>query len=268
MNRIDERFRQLRARGNVAFIPFVTAGDPALGVTEKIILAAEKAGADVIELGFPFSDPVADGPVIQASYARVLSRGQSNEDVFGMVESLRRQSEIPVVAMISYSLVFRMGVERFLDRAVRAGLDGATVPDLPVEEAGQLHEMASERDFRLVCFVTPATGDRRRALVVRHARGFIYYISVRGITGERKALPPDLVENIGRLRSLTDVPVAVGFGISAPAQARAVGQVADGVIVGSAIVRRIEDATEKGEDPASAVSEFVHQMAEAARGGR
>ena len=268
MNRIDSAFESLRRDGHAAFVPFLTAGDPDLATTERIIPAAAAAGADILELGFPFSDPVADGPTIQASYTRALSAGQRTRDVLRMVESVRRSCQIPIVAMISYSLVFRMGFGRFLEQACRAGLDGATIPDLPVEEMEGFQEEARARDFHLVCFATPATTERRRAMIVRLARGFIYYICVRGITGARASLPEDLAENISKLKSLTDVPVAVGFGISTPQHARAVAQAADGVIVGSAIVRRVHEAAEAGGDPVRAVVEFVSLMSRAAKGAR
>jgi len=268
VNRIDERFEALRVAGQAAFIPFLTAGDPSLEVTRRAICAFERAGADVIELGFPFSDPIADGPTIQASYTRALGTGQRTEDVFRMVEAARAEAKLPIVAMISCSLVFRMGFDRFVDRAVAAGIDGATIPDLPVEEMEPLRATADARDFRLICFVTPATTDARRAIAARLARGFIYYISVRGITGARADVPADLAENIAKLRSETDVPVAVGFGISRPEHARAVGRVADGVIVGSAIVARMHEAAgNPAEDPAEAGARFVAEMAAAARFG-
>jgi len=268
VNKIDAQFAQLRASGQAAFIPFVTAGDPDLDTSARIIGAAERAGADIIELGFPFSDPVADGPVIQASYTRALARGQTTEDAFRMVESVRRSVRIPMVAMISYSLVFRMGFGRFLERAARAGMDGATIPDLPIEEAEGLHEQADQHNFRLICFVTPATTERRRALIVRVARGFIYYISVRGITGARDALPADLVDNITTLKSLTSVPVAVGFGISKPEHARAVARIADGVIVGSALVSCIRQAVAQGEDPVQKSADLVGGMKNAMRSAK
>ncbi|MEF8787779.1 MAG: tryptophan synthase subunit alpha [Planctomycetota bacterium] len=266
MNRIDATFQRLRDEGRAAFIPFFTAGDPDPDTTEELIARAGEAGADLIELGFPMSDPVADGPTIQASYTRVLERGQKCEDVFRMAERARERTDIPLVAMISYTLVFKMGHEAFVERAIEAGFDGATIPDLPIEEAEGLHEMCREKDFRLICFATPATTDERRDMVAEHARGFIYYIAVRGITGERSALPPDLVENIEDLKSRTGVPVAVGFGISAPEHAREVGKVADGVIVGSAILRRINEAAESCGDPVGAATDFISDMSRAAKG--
>jgi tryptophan synthase alpha chain len=268
VNRIDATFEALAAQNQAAFIPFLTAGDPDLGTTRRTIAAVADAGADVIELGFPFSDPIADGPTIQASYTRALDGGQRTEDVFRMVEALRAESQIPVVAMISYSLVYRMGFDAFLDRAIAAGIDGATIPDLPVEEMEPLRGEADRRDFRLVCFVTPATTDARRTMAARLARGFIYYISVRGITGARDRMPADLAENIGKLKSQTQVPVAVGFGISRPEHARAVGQVADGVIVGSALVSRMHGAAKSGGDPVRVAADFVAQMATATHSAR
>jgi tryptophan synthase alpha chain len=266
MNRIDKRFDMLREPGRAAFIPFLTAGDPDLDTTLRVLEGAEQAGADLIELGFPFSDPIADGPTIQASYTRVLERGQHVSDVFQLVEKARRNGcELPIVAMVSYSLVYRMGFERFLERALEAGIDGATVPDLPVEEAERFFPMAQEKGFHLVCFVTPATRESRRKMVARHAAGFIYYISVCGITGERTALPSDLQDNLSELRTITDTPIAVGFGISAPDQGRAVAEIADGVIVGSAIVKRMHAAAtgDTADDPADAALEFIGQMADA-----
>lgn len=266
MNRIDATFDKLRADGQAAFIPFVTAGDPDLDTTARIIPAAERSGADIIELGFPFSDPVADGPVIQASYTRALAEGQRTEDIFRMVESLRSDCEIPIVAMISYSLVFRMGFDAFMGRARRAGIDGATIPDLPIEETEAFHEAAGRREFRLICFITPATTERRCSIILRHAAGFIYYISVRGITGERASMPAYLARNIREVKSRTDVPIAVGFGISKPEHARAVAEVADGVIVGSALVKRMHQAAERGGDPVKVAGDFIVQMSRAAKG--
>jgi len=170
--------------------------------------------------------------------------------------------------MVSYSIVFRMGFEAFVDRAFSCGIDGATIPDLPIEEAEPLFGLAEERDFRLICFATPATTQARRRLVAEHAHGFIYYISVRGITGARSELPPDLVDHIAELRAATSVPIAVGFGISGPEHAQAVARIADGVIVGSAIVKRMAAAAEGGADAAEAALGFIRTMATATRNAR
>ncbi len=265
MNRIDARFKDLGARGRAAFIPFFTAGDPAPETTVELLRRVQDAGADVVELGFPYSDPIADGPTIQDSYHRALRRGLRVGEVFDMVRQARDRCELPIVAMASYSLVFRMGMEDFMDRCLAAGLDGATVPDLPVDEAEPFFTMAKERDFRLVCFATPATSEHRRELVIEHAHGFIYYIAVRGTTGERTELPPDLVDNLAALKRRTEVPVTVGFGISRPDQAAAVAGHADGVIVGSAIVKRMAAAANAREDPVETALGFIRTMAAATR---
>jgi tryptophan synthase alpha chain len=230
------------------------------------MVQAAEAGADIIEVGFPLGDAVADGPVIQESYKRVLARGQKNKDVFELVGRVRERTDVPLVAMVAFSLVINMGFERFLQNALDAGFDGAIIPDLPVEEAKRYEELCREEDFHLVSFATPATPRERREYIAEHARGFIYYISVRGITGERSELPDDLVENIRDLKSVTGLPVAVGFGMSTPDHARSAGQVADGVISGSAVLRRIRDAEEAGEDPVEAACEFIRAMSRAAKG--
>ncbi|MEE9487417.1 MAG: tryptophan synthase subunit alpha [Candidatus Brocadiales bacterium] len=239
-NRIDQRFELLRSKKEPAFIPFITAGDPSLDVTRGLILELERQGADIIELGIPFSDPIADGPVIQASYYRALTRGLKLADILHFTKDLRNETDIPIVAMVSYSIVFRTGAEKFIDIARDAGFDGATIPDLPVEESEAIIRAAEGRNFRIVCFVAPTTNPDRMARIARCAQGFLYYISVVGITGTRNSLPEDMTENIDRLKCMTNCPVAVGFGISTPEQARAVGRVADGVIVGSALIKEIE----------------------------
>jgi len=266
MNRIDARFAALKQSGKAAFIPFFTAGDPDLETTKRLMIGAEDAGADVIELGVPFSDPIADGPTIQASYTRVLEHHQRLAAVFDLVSAARQGGcELPVVAMVSYSIVFRIGFDEFLRRAIEADIDGATVPDLPVEEATAHFAAAAERDFRLICFVTPATTEARRALVIRHARGFVYYISVRGITGERSELPPDLTDNIALLKASTSTPIAVGFGVATPEQSAAVARTANGVIVGSAIVNCMAQAAQQGTDAAQAALDFISRMNGAAK---
>ncbi len=251
----------LRENDRKAFIPFITAGDPDSDSTIKILENAENAGADIIELGFPFSDPVADGPTIQASYTRVLERRQKNEDVFAIIEHARAKTQIPIVAMISYSLVYKMGFERFIERALKAGLDGATIPDLPAEEMQNFIPLCKESNFHLISFITPGTTMERKRQLLSFAEGFIYYIAVRGITGERKSMPQDLKVKIGELKNATDLPVAVGFGISNPQQAASVAAIADGVIVGSAIVRRMHESFEKGKDAAEEALNFFGEMA-------
>ncbi|MDR4507352.1 MAG: tryptophan synthase subunit alpha [Candidatus Brocadiaceae bacterium] len=257
MNRVDKKFQELKQQKKAAFIPFITAGDPDLSTTRELILELEKKGADIIELGIPFSDPIADGPVIQASYNRALSRGVKVAQILAMVSSLRKESEIPIVAMVSYSIVFKGGGQAFIEKAREAGLDGFTIPDLPVEENDELFKIAKLKDFKLVCFVAPTTTDQRMAFIAQNSQGFLYYISVVGITGTRVRLPDDLVQNINKLRQMTKVPIAVGFGVSTPEHVEMVGKVADGVIVGSAIIKEIEKYANK---PAGELVRLVGEL--------
>ncbi len=265
MNRINKKFAELKKRGERAFIPFLTAGDPDIETTVDIIESADEAGADIIELGFPFSDPVADGPTIQASYSKVLGKGQKNEDVFRMVEKIRQKSSIPIVAMISYSLVFKMGFENFINRAVSSGIDGATIPDLPAEEAEKFVPDCDRHNFSLISFTTPGTSFRRREKLLSMGRGFVYYIAVRGITGQRASMPEDLNDNIEQIKKQTALPVSVGFGISNPTQAQAVAEVADGVIVGSAIMSRITDSVKNGKNPVNETLSFISELSGAVK---
>lgn len=241
MNRIDEVFESLRAAGRQALIPFLTAGDPDLASTPALAAALLDAGADVLEIGFPYSDPIADGPVIQASYTRALARGCRLDGVFAAARAIADAApRTPLVAMTSYSLVHRRGPARFLDEARRAGFSGAIVPDLPAEESLALAELAQARDLKLVQLVTPTTPEARAAEVVARASGFVYCVSVAGITGERAALPAELLGRLAWLRAQTRLPLCVGFGVSTPGHVRMLRGHADGVIVGSALVRLVE----------------------------
>ncbi len=267
MNRIDQKFQELRRRKEPAFIPFITAGDPDLETTRGLVLELERRGADIIELGIPFSDPIADGPIIQASYYRALSKGLKVSQVFECVRGLRKETDIPIVAMVSYSLVFKGTPENFVARAKESGLDGATIPDLPIEESDAVHLAAKEKDFKIVCFVAPTTTPERMSRIAKGTQGFLYYIAVVGITGVRDALPPDMRENIQKLKGMTDKPIALGFGVSTPEQARVVGQVADGVIVGSAIVKELERYVDRpATERIKAVGEFTSRLVAGAKG--
>jgi tryptophan synthase alpha chain len=244
MNPIDALFRRLRAENRKAFIPFLTAGDPDLAFTREALAAVAAAGASLVEVGFPFSDPIADGPVIQASYTRALARGLKLADVF---DALRQVSaapgwQTPLAAMASYSLVYKRGPAAFIDRAKAAGLAGAVVPDLPVEEADDLAKLAADKDFKLILLVTPTTSPQRAERIVKACGGFVYVVSVVGITGERDRLPAALREQLARLRTMTDLPLCVGFGVSRPEHVRELREIADGVIVGTALVRKLESA--------------------------
>lgn len=244
MNPIDALFRDLRAAGRKAFMPFVTAGDPDVAFTRALLPAVAESGANLIEVGFPFSDPIADGPVIQASYTRALEKHLKLAEVFSTLKDVTARPgwKTPLLAMASYSLIFRKGPAAFIDAARGAGLSGAVVPDLPVEEAEDLARHATDRDFKLVLLVTPTTSPARAEKVVKACGGFVYVVSVVGITGERDRLPPGLRELLSRLRTMTDLPLCVGFGVSRPDHVRELKDIADGVIVGSALVKRLEGA--------------------------
>jgi tryptophan synthase alpha chain len=253
MNPIDDLFGRLRAGNRKAFMPFVTAGDPDLAFTRELLPAVADAGADLIEVGFPFSDPIADGPVIQASYTRALGKHLRLADVFATLQdtTARPGWKTPLVAMASYSLMFKKGPAAFIEAAKAAGLSGAVVPDLPVEEAGELAKLAADRDFKLILLVTPTTSPQRAEKVVRACGGFVYVVSVVGITGERDRLPAGLRDLLARMRAMTDLPLCVGFGVSRPEHVRELKEIADGVIVGSALVKKLEAA---GTDRAGALA--------------
>jgi tryptophan synthase alpha chain len=214
MNPIDHLFQRLREQKRAAFMPFVTAGDPDLAFTRELLPAVAGAGADLMEIGFPFSDPIADGPVIQASYTRALAHKLKVADVFAALRdtAARPGWATPLVAMASYSLMFKLGPAAFLDAAQAAGVSGAVVPDMPVEEADELSKLARDRDFKLILLVTPTTSPARAERVVKACSGFVYVVSVVGITGAREALPSALRDQLTRLRAMTDLPLCVGSG--------------------------------------------------------
>jgi tryptophan synthase alpha chain len=241
VNAIDAVFRDLRARGAKAFLPFLTAGDPDVRATPALAKALVEAGASALEIGFPYSDPIADGPVVQASYTRALERGLRLDDVFACARQIAdAHPNVSLTAMTSYSLVHRRGPERFVRQAIEAGLAGAIVPDLPVEESQALGEVCRGHDFKLVLLVTPTTSPERGRRIVQASSGFVYCVSVAGITGERSAIPEELLAQLRWLRGETDLPLCVGFGVSRPEHVRLLREHADGVIVGSALVRQLE----------------------------
>lgn len=240
VNRIDATFAALRQKKQKAFITFITAGDPSFEVTRELVLGFAQNGVDIIELGIPFSDPIADGPVIQASYTRALAHGATLQKAFHTVREIRQTSQIPLLFMISYTLVYRHGLCKFVTMAQEAGVDGAIIPDLPIEEGAAAARIGQERQFDMVFLVAPTTTAERRRRIAQLSQGFIYCVSVTGITGERDRMPEYIVEYVRAIKSITQKPVCVGFGVSTPEQAHIIAQHADGVIVGSAIVRQIE----------------------------
>ncbi len=247
MSKVDQRLATFRAAGRKALIPFITAGDPDLETTVELIRAFDRLGCGVCEIGIPYSDPIADGPVIQASYTRSLERGIRVEAIFDAIGSVAREIEMPVVVMVSYAIVHRIGIDSFLDRAIKAGIAGAIVPDLLIEDGDELQAAASAKDFSLIRLVTPTTPADRAAAIARASTGFVYCVSVTGITGERATIPAATLARIEELRRQTSVPICVGFGISAADQVADVGRTADGVIVGSALVRRLAEPGTRAE---------------------
>jgi tryptophan synthase alpha chain len=276
MKRIDALFRHVRSQKRPAFMPFLTAGDPDVPTTQALLREFFKSGsADMVELGIPYSDPIADGPVITASYTRALRQGIKLDHILDMIKQWRMDESMsgaPVVTMVSYAIVHRHGVAQYLDAAVAAGVDGLIVPDLPVEEAEGREGLRAKADaagLALVQLVTPTTPRDRAVRIARSSSGFLYYVSVAGITGERRALPPELVDNVAWLRTQTELPICIGFGISTPEHVRQLAPVADGLIVGSAIVRRIAELAEQGGAGSTSlvtdVGEFVATLAAACR---
>jgi len=223
-------------------MPFVTAGDPDLGFTAELIRELDRRGSTLCEVGIPYSDPIADGPVIQASYTRALEHKIRVPAILEMLRGVAPQVKMPLVTMVSYAIVYRYGLARFVADAQASGVAGAIVPDLLVEESAELAAICRAADFSLIQLVTPTTPRERAVRIAQASTGFLYYVSVTGITGERTELPPSLVENVAWLRTQTPLPICVGFGISRPEHVRLLAPVADGLIVGSAIVRRLAEA--------------------------
>ena len=260
MSAIADIFAKAKTENRMAFMPFVTAGDPNVEQTKAVINELANQGVDLIEVGFPYSDPIADGPVIQASYTRALDAGVTLDAIFEMIGSL--ENTPPLVAMVSYALIFRTGVTEFAQRAAECGFSGLIVPDLPGDEAAEFAAIAKANNLDLVQLVAPTSTPDRQRRILETCSGFVYCIAVSGTTGERKEIRPELLDYLKALRSQTDLPLAVGFGISQPDQVEPLRGVADGVIVGSAIVRRFTEA----EDPVADIGQFAASMVTATRG--
>lgn len=270
MNRIEKMFSGLRQRGETALIPFITTGDPDIKTTEELVIEMEHQGADLIELGLPFSDPLADGPTIQAASSRALLNAVNAEVLFNMVSRLRTKTDIPLVLMGYCNPLLQYGLERFARDAADAGIDGTIIPDLPVDEAGEWNRAARNEGLCNIFLVAPNTPEKRLKRIVKASRGFVYYVSITGITGARTELPAALSAGLKHVREITSRPVAVGFGISRPEQVRMLSKVADGIIVGSAIVRIIQDHLKHednrytaGQDTVPKIGAFVRSLKEA-----
>ncbi|MCG3112914.1 MAG: tryptophan synthase subunit alpha [Candidatus Manganitrophus sp. SB1] len=264
MSRIESTMKSVTARGEKALIAYVMAGDPTLSETAQIVLEMEKAGADLIELGVPFSDPVADGPTIQKASERALRQGVTLRGVLDLVTLLRRQTKIPLILMTYSNPIYAFGLGAFFKEAKGAGVDGLIVPDLPHEEAKEFLSLAKRHLIDLIFLVAPTTPPERAERIVKDSGGFVYYVSLTGITGAALTEKESIRTRIQKLKSMTDRPVAVGFGISTPEEAKEMGQAADGIIVGSALVKIIESAQ---NDPAylSRLSGLVSSLKAAIR---
>ncbi len=242
-------------------MPFVTAGDPDVPFTAAVLRELIHRGASMCEVGIPYSDPIADGPVIQASYTRSLDKGVKLRDILTMLGETAPKLAAPVVTMVSYAIVYRHGVEKYCDEARAAGVAGLIVPDLPVEESPQLASICGKRELCLIQLVTPLTPRERALRICETSTGFVYYVSVAGITGERTQLPPELAENVAWLREQTRLPICIGFGVSQPEHVKLLAPVADGLIVGSAIVRRMADAaTRPREVVLQEIGDYVESL--------
>jgi tryptophan synthase alpha chain len=250
-----------RSRRKLAFLPFLAAGYPSLPAFVAAVRALADAGADCIEVGFPFSDPIADGPTIQSAFAEALRNGVKVTDVFAAVREARKSVQTPLVAMVSYSIVFRHDVNRFCADAKSAGFDGLLIPDLPPPEAESVCQTIRAAGLDTVLLIAPTTSPQRRTEIARLCTGFVYYLSVSGITGERDRLPTDLASNVAAVKAVAKVPVCVGFGISRPEHLRQLVGVADGAIVGSAIIKQIrQHAGGSPESVSDAVATFCREL--------
>lgn len=267
--RIASTFAALKAQGHMAFMPFVTIGDPDVATSIALIRELASRGVDLIEVGFPYSDPIADGPVIQASYTRALSRGLHVNDIFAGIQQLTSSTDKlpPLVAMVSYAIVFRLGAATFVQRAKESGFSGLIIPDLPADEASEVARIIRDAGLDAIQLVAPTTTSSREDHIVQTGSGFVYCISIAGTTGARDQLPEELSGQLKRLRGKTNLPLAVGFGVSKPEQVGPLRGLADGVIVGSAIVRQLErlSSGSPAADVLRDVGDFAAKMVAATR---
>lgn len=241
MNRISRKFIELKQKNKKAFIAFITAGYPDLATTARLVLELEKKGVDIIELGVPFSDPLADGPVIQEASIYSLKKKTNLVKILALVKDLRKHTDLPICLMSYYNPIFCLGDKKFADKAVEAGVDGMIIPDLPPEEAKEFISYADKSGLVNICFLAPTSSENRIKAISKIAKGFIYYVALTGVTGTRMSLAADLKANLARIKKISRIPVCAGFGISSARQLRQVQKVCDGGIVGSAIVNKIRE---------------------------
>jgi tryptophan synthase alpha chain len=258
---ISQTFDQLRKQHKIGLVPFVPAGYPDLNTTAATLAALDAAGSSAIEVGFPFSDPIADGPTIQAAFTAALANKIKVSQILATVKSVRPRIDAPLIAMISYSIVFRYGLAKFLADVRASGFDGLILPDLPPPEAGKICQLVRAAGLDTILLIAPTTAPQRRAEIVKLCSGFVYYLSVSGITGERDKLPDGLADQVNQLKSLTRLPVCVGFGIHRREQVTDLAKIADGAIVGSAIVSRMKQRLADGPEAiAAAVGAYAREL--------
>lgn len=266
MTRIEKKFTELRKGGKTALVCYITAGDPTLEITRNLVLEMEKSGADIIELGVPFSDPMADGPTIQLASERALSSGTTLSLVLDLVKELRERTEIPIILFGYYNPFFKYGLEKFATDACNAGVDGVLVVDLPPDEAGEFKIFLDEKGLNTIFLLAPNSTDDRIELLSGYANGFVYLVSVTGVTGARPDLNYSLKELTSKIKKTTGLPVGIGFGVSSPEQAGKISAYSDAVIVGSAIIKLIENATGDERQILEDVSNFTRQLSDACYG--
>lgn len=271
MNRIEETFKSLETRNEKALVMYLTAGDPNLDRTGKLLLTLEEAGADIIEIGVPFSDPMADGPTIQRAAGRAIEQGTTLEKILNMLEDIRPGLNIPLILFGYFNPVFNFGLKKFSKRAEEVGIDGLILVDLPYEESREIRRFTDNLDngkrIDFINLISPVTKGERLKKIISDASGFLYYVSVTGVTGARDELPADVEDQVVELKGMTKLPVVVGFGVSNPETAAKLGNASDGVVVGSALVNIIEEYGGKGDLLFSKVKDFVSSMKESLKFG-
>jgi len=259
MNRIDKKFRDLKITKKKAFIAFITAGYPTLSATEKLIYEFDRSGVDILELGVPFSDPMADGRVIQESSQEALKKHTHLIDILNLVKKARSIVKMPIVLMTYYNPIFCFPESKFIAKAKECGVDGVIIPDLPPEEGRGFIKAAQKQNLDVICFLSPTSSKERVKLIAKASSGFIYYVSLTGVTGARSALSADIRKNIVQIKRYTKKPVCVGFGVSSADQVKEISKIADGVIVGSAIVKKIKE-NKSSPDLIKKVGNFVRNL--------
>lgn len=264
MDRLEKVLQRIKEKGEKALVAYITAGDPDLVMTRELILALASSGVDIVEVGVPFSDPVADGPIIQAASRRALGKGTTLSAILDMIGSVRQVADIPMILFGYYNPIFVYGNERFARKAQEAGLDGVLVADLPLEEAKELRRYTDPKGIAFISLIAPTTPDKRIDTISRHSRGFLYLISITGVTGTTRPEADTIKKEVERIRTITRLPLMVGFGISRPEQVTAMAPYIDGVVVGSAFMRLIEENRDR-EDLVAACSRFAREMKRALR---